>query len=131
MFENNQTWCIKKVPLQYIVCAGHVSSVLLLGLATIKTHAYACNVHRWHFLSSHLHFRMGLDFNIVSYSATCWEYFVTSSQKITLQLLGQMYAIFIFKYCCLTSIKHLTTRNVLFPNIVWLQKNECLCRGEN
>ena len=27
-----------------------------------------------------------------------------------------------FRYCCLTAIKHCTTRSVLFPNIVWLQR---------
>ena len=32
---------------------------------------------------------------------------------------------FMFRYCCLTAIKHRTTRSVLFPNILWLQKNIC------
>jgi hypothetical protein len=34
-------------------------------------------------------------------------------------------AISSFRYCCLTAIKHCTTRSVLFPNNVWLQKNFC------
>ncbi len=35
-------------------------------------------------------------------------------------------AIFIFRYCCLTSIKHLTTRSVLFPHIFGYKKiNVC------
>ena len=33
--------------------------------------------------------------------------------------------IFMFRYCCLTAVKHCTTRSVLFPNIIWLQKNFC------
>ena len=35
--------------LQYIICTGNWCNVMLLGLATIKAHVYACNVHRWHF----------------------------------------------------------------------------------
>ena len=33
-----------------------------------------------------------------------------------------------FRYCCLTAIKRRTTRSVLFPNIVWLQR--ILCSAE-
>ena len=50
MFKRNRTWCMKRILLQYIVCAGNLCNVFLLDLATIKTCVYACNVYHWHFL---------------------------------------------------------------------------------
>jgi hypothetical protein len=184
-------------------------SVLLLGLATIKTNVYACDFHHWHTLihqilnptsvwvltvvcgwvrvsshwpkqagvlssaryapcctsDCHNHFSGGcniiallgsrLSSNVMS---SRWCDFVTIKSTVSAKILDRQRrsiiavltlsatqlhvgkklwlavnnlhcrdwankAILIFRYCCLKAIKHRTTRGVLFPNIVWLQKN--------
>jgi hypothetical protein len=55
---------------------------------------------------------------------------VTTSQQFALPRLGK-WKQFLFRYCCLTAIKHRTTRSVLFPNIVWLQRNFLQCREKS
>ena len=55
---------------------------------------------------------------------------MTTSQQFSLPWLGK-WKQFLFWYCCLTAIKHRTTRSVLFPNIVWLQGNFMQCREKS